>query len=120
MVNATRFFAIHRVGPRVIVNRTVGDTRTPVGFQLFDVQPVNINGLFVYFFMRKAAGAVKVPRTLISLVDGEVGKLQFDFAPEHVNEAGVFNAWLIVEEVGETTQFPIGRNLRIHFHNPLG
>jgi len=96
---------------------SVGDTLTPLGAALKQSnKAVVLTGKSVEFKLVRDDGQVVQDWTAdgVTIVDETAGKVQYDFQPADVNEAGNFYGFFRVGLGGEWDTFPPdGRRLRI-------
>jgi len=100
----------------IVHHHTVGDTLTPIGFQLRrqdangDWEYTDLTDKVVKFRMVDEDGTVIVDdsATGITITDAETGKGQYDFQAADVEAAGVFYAWVRVYDGTEVDTYPAG------------
>lgn len=107
----------------IVVHRTQGDTRTPLGAILQQrdengvLTAVDLTGKTVSFKMINAAGFSKVALTTATIVTAAAGKVSYDFQNADVDTPGEYTAWFVVTEGGETDHFPhTGEELKVFIH----
>lgn len=96
--------------------RHVDDTRTVLAASLSqpdasgDGELVDLTGMGVEFKMiNRADNSVAIAQTAtgVTVTAATTGQVQYDFSASGVDTAGVFNAWFIVIDSGETDHFPV-------------
>jgi hypothetical protein len=100
---------------------TVGDTLTPLGCQLKQVNasgvltPVSLAGATVKFKMSDTDGVIVVTETEtgVTVVDATTGKVSYDFQAADVDTAGIYYGRFVVYSGLEKDTYPIGNKLVI-------
>ena len=108
---------------QVTHRRRVGNTRTLLYAVLKqpdtngDLQVINLTGLTVKFSMVNAAtDVVKIAETTtgVTVETAASGTVKYDFSPDGVDTAGIYNGWFIVYDGTESEHAPVKRqDLRI-------
>jgi hypothetical protein len=71
---------------------------------------VDLTGMTVEFKMiNRADNSVAIEQTAtgVTVTSAATGQVQYDFSASGVDTAGIYNAWFVVTDSGETDHFPV-------------